>query len=53
MNWLIERLKEPSSYAALAVGCIIVAMVTQVEWIAWVGILGAVAGFILKEKEIF
>tara|TARA_R100000808_G_C2106585_1_gene121998 strand:+ start:557 stop:721 length:165 start_codon:yes stop_codon:yes gene_type:complete len=53
MNWITERLAEPSSYAAIAVGCIIVSMLTQVEWIALVGILGAVLAFVLKEKDVF
>ena len=53
MNWLYERLTEPSSYAAVALGCVIIAMLTQIEWIALVGIVGAIAGFVMKEKGVF
>ena len=46
MNWIIDRAKEPSTWAGLAVGCII----TGIGWIALIGCVGAAGAFLLKEK---
>tara|TARA_R100001163_G_C5013334_1_gene158510 strand:+ start:545 stop:706 length:162 start_codon:yes stop_codon:yes gene_type:complete len=50
MNWIIDRAKEPSTWAGLAVGCIIISMMTGVGWIALVGCVGAAGALLLKEK---
>ena len=52
MSWIIKRVEEPSTWAGIAVGCIIASMLTNIGWIAIVGIIGAVAAMILKEKGI-
>ncbi len=51
-NWMIDRIKEPSTWAGLAVACIIISMMTQIGWIGFVGMAGAVAAILLKEKVI-
>jgi hypothetical protein len=50
MEWIIERIKEPSTWAGFAVGCIIVSMMTGIGWIAVVGIAGAAGALFLREK---
>ena len=52
MNWIMKRVEEPSTWAGIAVGCIIASMLTGIGWIAMVGIVGAVAAMILREKGI-
>ena len=52
MNWITERIKEPSTWAGGAAGCIIISMVTGIGWIAMVGIIGAGAAMVLREKGI-
>jgi hypothetical protein len=52
MNWITERMVEPSTWAGLAAGCIIISMVTGIGWIAMVGIVGAGAAMVLREKGI-
>ena len=53
MNWLIGRLKEPSSQ--LAVGAIVGAIVTlkddPANATAWAGLLSGIAGFLTPEKS--
>ena len=50
MEWIIKRMEEPSTWAGLAVGCIIISMMTGVGWVAVVGIVGAGGAMILREK---
>ena len=52
MNWITERMAEPSTWAGLAAGCIIISIVTGIGWIAMVGIIGAGAAMVLREKGI-
>jgi hypothetical protein len=52
MNWITERVTEPSTWAGLAAGCIIISMATGIGWIAIIGIIGAAAAMVLREKGI-
>tara|TARA_R110000751_G_scaffold57999_2_gene122734 strand:- start:27 stop:188 length:162 start_codon:yes stop_codon:yes gene_type:complete len=52
MKWVIDRMKEPSSYAAL--GGIVVGLGVLVSQpvVIIVGVVGGVIGFLLKEKGL-
>tara|TARA_R110002126_G_scaffold144202_1_gene290187 strand:- start:372 stop:533 length:162 start_codon:yes stop_codon:yes gene_type:complete len=52
MKWIIDRMKEPSSYAAL--GGIVVGLGVLVSQpvVIIVGVVGGVIGFLLKEKGL-
>ena len=50
MDWIVDRVKEPSTWAGLAVACIVISMMTGIGWIALVGIVGAGGAMLLKEK---
>jgi hypothetical protein len=52
MNWIIDRFKEPSSYAAASAIVIAIGMLTAQNWLIIMAIVGGVAGFILKEKGV-
>ena len=52
MQWFIDRSKEPSTFAGLAVGCVVIAMVTQWHWVALVGAGFGVFAILLKEKIV-
>tara|TARA_Y100000593_G_C4306636_1_gene336096 strand:- start:1151 stop:1330 length:180 start_codon:yes stop_codon:yes gene_type:complete len=52
MDWIKDRISEPSSYAAIGVGVMGVGMVLNMPVLFWVGIAGGILGFILKEKGI-
>ena len=52
MNWIIDRFTEPSSYAAAGAVVIGIGMLTAQNWLVLLGIVGGVAGFILKEKGV-
>ena len=50
MDWIMDRVKEPSTWAGVAVGCVVIAMITQWHWVALVGAAAAVGAVLLKEK---
>jgi hypothetical protein len=52
MNWIIDRFKEPSSYAAAGAVVIGIGMLTAQNWLILLGIVGGAVGFILKEKGV-
>jgi hypothetical protein len=52
MKWIIARFKEPSSYAAAGAIVIGIGMLTAQNWLIMLGIVGGVAGFLLKEKGV-
>ena len=52
MSWIMGRITEPSTWAGFAAGCIIISMLTGIGWIAMVGIIGAAAAMVLREKGI-
>lgn len=51
-SWVIGRLAEPSSYAAIGVAVMGVGIVINQPILVFIGIAGGVLGFILKEKGI-
>ena len=52
ITWNIRRLAEPSSYAAIGVAVMGVGVVINQPVLAFIGIIGGVLGFILKEKGV-
>jgi len=52
MKWIIDRFKEPSSYAAAGAVVMGIGMLTGQNWLIMLGIVGGVVGFILKEKGV-
>ncbi len=52
MDWIMDRVKEPSTWAGVAVGCVVIAMMTQWGWVGFVGAAAAVGAVLLKEKII-
>ena len=52
MDWIIDRFKEPSSYGAAGAVVIGIGMLTGQNWLIMLGIVGGVAGFVLKEKGV-
>jgi len=51
MNWIKERICEPSTWGAIAGILVGIAILADLGFFLWVGIACAVAGFILKEKR--
>ena len=52
INWIIDRLKEPSSYAAAGAAIMGIGMLTGHNGLILIGIIGGVLGFVLKEKNV-
>jgi hypothetical protein len=52
MNWAKERASEPSSYAAMGVAVMGLGMIFNMPILIYVGIVGGVLGFFLKEKGV-
>ena len=50
--WIIDRTKEPSTWAAVAIGCIIAAIMLDSGWPLIVAGVCAVGAVLLKEKII-
>tara|TARA_R110000868_G_scaffold7279_4_gene39775 strand:- start:6 stop:167 length:162 start_codon:yes stop_codon:yes gene_type:complete len=50
MDWIKGRLKEPSSYLAVAVGLVGVGIILSNPLLTWAGIVCAIFGLVLKEK---
>lgn len=52
MNWVMNRMKEPSSYAALGGVVVGVGVLISQPIVIVVGIVGGAVGFLLKEKGV-
>jgi|TARA_R110000737_G_C14473015_1_gene467109 4-amino-4-deoxy-L-arabinose transferase-like glycosyltransferase len=52
MNWIVERFKEPSSYAAAGGAVVGIGVLISQPIVIIVGIVGGALGFILKEKGV-
>ena len=50
MNWIIDRFKEPASYAAAGAIVMGLGIISRQSWLVILGIFGGAAGFVLKEK---
>jgi|TARA_R110000796_G_scaffold40651_2_gene100640 hypothetical protein len=51
VQWVLSRVSEPSSYAAVAAGVIGVGILTGFEWLAVIGVVAGVVGVVLAERE--
>tara|TARA_A100001037_G_scaffold301664_1_gene331671 strand:+ start:905 stop:1066 length:162 start_codon:yes stop_codon:yes gene_type:complete len=49
-TWIIDRIKEPSTWAGVALGFVIIGMLTQAGWPIAVAGVCAVGAVLLKEK---
>jgi len=52
MDWIKDRLKEPTSYLAFGVGGVAIGIIASWPLLIWASIVGAGVGFILKEKGV-
>jgi len=52
VNWILNRMKEPSSYAALGGGVVGIGVLINQPVVIIIGIVGGAAGFLLKEKGV-
>jgi len=52
VRWVMERLAEPSSYAAVAGGGVGVGVLLSLDILIIIGIAAGVLGLVLKEKEM-
>ncbi len=52
MKWIVSRMKEPSSYAAIGGAIVGIGVLVGQPIVIVVGIVGGAAGFILKEKGV-
>ena len=52
MNWIMSRMKEPSSYAAAGGAIVGIGVLISQPIVILVGVVGGVLGFILKEKGV-
>ena len=52
MDWIIDRFKEPSSYAAAGAAVIGIGVITSQSWLIILGTVGGAVGFVLKEKGV-
>ncbi len=52
MKWIIDRMKEPSSYAALGGIVVGIGVLVSQPVVIIVGVVGGVIGFLLKEKGL-
>jgi 4-amino-4-deoxy-L-arabinose transferase-like glycosyltransferase len=52
MNWIMSRMKEPSSYAAAGGAIVGIGVLISQPIVILVGVVGGALGFILKEKGV-
>ena len=52
MQWIKDRMSEPSSYAACAVGGVGIGILTDQPILIVIAVVAAAAAFILREKGI-
>ena len=51
MDWIKGRLKEPSSYAAAAVGALGLGIIFTLPILSWAGIVCAIFALVMKEDS--
>lgn len=49
--WISDRVREPSSWAAVSAGLIGLGIILNISVLVFLGLAGAAAAFILKEKR--
>tara|TARA_R110000744_G_scaffold371803_1_gene483042 strand:- start:81 stop:242 length:162 start_codon:yes stop_codon:yes gene_type:complete len=52
MNWIMSRMKEPSSYAAAGGAVVGIGVLISQPIVILVGVVGGALGFLLKEKGV-
>tara|TARA_R100000808_G_scaffold10564_1_gene27924 strand:+ start:1385 stop:1555 length:171 start_codon:yes stop_codon:yes gene_type:complete len=52
LSWVKSRISEPSSYAAIGVGVMGIGIIISQPVLIYIGIIGGVVGFVLKEKGV-
>tara|TARA_R110000824_G_scaffold310639_1_gene497911 strand:+ start:102 stop:263 length:162 start_codon:yes stop_codon:yes gene_type:complete len=52
MDWIMSRMKEPSSYAAAGGAIVGIGVLISQPVVILVGVVGGALGFILKEKGV-
>lgn len=52
IEWVTDRMKEPSSYAAAGGAIMGLGIIFSQPLLIWAGVVGGGIGFILKEKNI-
>ena len=52
MNWIVSRMKEPSSYCAIGGAVVGIGVLVGQPIVIVVGIVGGAVGFMLKEKGV-
>jgi len=50
MDWITGRLKEPTTYLALALAGVGIGFMLNMPILTWAGIVGGIFGIVLKEK---
>ena len=50
MDWITGRLKEPTTYLAIALAGVGLGILFTMPILKWVGIIGGIFGIVLKEK---
>ena len=50
MDWIKGRLKEPTTYLALALAVVGLGFMFTLPILTWAGIIGGIFGIVLKEK---
>ena len=50
MDWITGRLKEPTTYLAIALAGVGLGILFTMPILTWAGIIGGIFGFVLKEK---
>jgi 4-amino-4-deoxy-L-arabinose transferase-like glycosyltransferase len=52
MDWIMSRMKEPSSYAAAGGAIVGIGVLISQPVVIIIGVVGGALGFILKEKGV-
>jgi len=53
LNWLLNRLCEPSTWCAIGGTVSIVGLFIGMDVMVYIGLAGAAIAFVLKEKDVF
>jgi|TARA_R110000737_G_scaffold326735_1_gene340596 type IV secretory pathway VirB2 component (pilin) len=51
VKYILSRVSEPSSFAAIGVAAIGVGILTGFEWLAVIGVVGGILGVVVAEKN--
>jgi hypothetical protein len=51
-KWITERMREPSTYAAIGLAVVGIGILVNNSWFVIAGVITGVAAFVLKEKGL-